>query len=242
MDGYQYVDIFATKGLEYLFVIGFLLTLIVFWKLLNRPTIRTETSPPASPPGAPLWFRIIDGVYFHQGHSWARVEDGETVVVGMDDFAQKLVGEMRTIRLPGLGDHVHQGRRAWDLIVDSKSIPMRSPVNGQVVAINEEVLGSPDVVNKDPYKRGWLMKVRASSITSDLTNLLSGNLARAWMEQTVNTLRSKCSGDLGIVLQDGGIPVLGIAKNLSVDKWYEIAAEFLLSSAETNEPMRATSE
>lgn len=235
MGSYQYVDIFATKGIEYLLVIGFLLTLIVFWRFLNRSAVPPGTGTSASLPPGPPWFRIVDGLYFHQGHSWARVEDKETVVVGMDDFAQRLVGEMRTIHLPALGEEVHQGTRAWDLIVESKTIPMRSPISGQVVAINEEVLASTDLVNTDPYGRGWLMKVRARRINNDLTNLLSGKLAWAWMEETAHALRAKFSGDLGIVLQDGGIPVLGIAKNLSEDKWHELAAEFLLSSVQNDD-------
>ncbi len=228
MGNYQYVDIFATKGLEYLFVIGFLLTLVAFWKFLNKtsvpPAVRSSTMPPASRP----WFRIVDGLYFHQGHSWARVEDKETVVIGMDDFAQKLVGEMSTIHLPGLGEDVHQGTSAWEIIVDSKSIPMRSPVSGRVVAVNEGAKASPKVVNDDPYEKGWLMKVRPRDLQNDVTNLLSGKLARAWMDQTIDSLRARASGNLGMVLQDGGIPVLGIAKNLSQNNWHEIASEFLL--------------
>ncbi|MFH0990754.1 MAG: glycine cleavage system protein H [bacterium] len=226
--GNQYVDIFATKGIEYLLVIGFLLTLVAFWKFLNKTSVppvgRVSPEPPVSRP----WFRIVDGLYFHQGHSWARVEDKETVVIGMDDFAQKLIGEMHTIHLPRLGEHIQQGKRAWDIIVESKSIPMRSPVSGCVVAVNEKVQASPKVVNDDPYEKGWLMKIRPVGLQNDVTNLLSGKLARAWMEQTVDTLRARSSGNIGMVLQDGGIPVLGIAKNLSQDKWHEIASEFLL--------------
>jgi hypothetical protein len=112
---------------------------------------------------------------------------------------------------------------------------MRSPVSGQVVAINEEVLASPQVVNDDPYEKGWLMKVRSQSLRNDVTNLLSGNLAHAWMEQTVDALRSRSGGNLGIVLQDGGSPVQGIAKNLSADKWEAIAAEFLMSGILSDE-------
>ncbi|MBF8294905.1 MAG: hypothetical protein HW389_1450 [Bacteroidetes bacterium] len=228
MGNYQYVDIFATKGLEYLFVVGFLLTLVVFWRFLNRSSVPPRARTSAIPPASSAWFRIVDGVYFHQGHSWARVEDKETVVIGMDDFAQKLVGAIPTIHLPRLGEDVKQGTRAWELIFGSKTIPMRSPVSGRVVAVNEEVLSSPQVVNDDPYEKGWLMKVRPTGLRNDVTNLLSGNLARAWMEQTVDALRSRTSGNLGMVLQDGGIPVLGIAKNLSQDKWHEIASEFFL--------------
>jgi glycine cleavage system H lipoate-binding protein len=235
MDGNQYVDIFATKGIEYLIVIGFLLTLIVFWRFLNRSAVARGKEASASRNAPPLWFRIVDGLYFHQGHSWARVIDRETAVVGIDDFAQKLVGKMNTIHLPELGDKVYQGGKAWDLIVESKAIPMRSPVSGQVVAVNDKVLASPQVVNDDPYENGWLMKVRSRNLINDVTNLLSGNLARAWMEQTVDALRSRSGGNLGPVLQDGGMPVLGIAKNLSADKWDEVAGEFLMSSSEIDE-------
>jgi len=235
MGNYQYVDIFATKGIEYLFVIGFLVTLVAFWRFLNKTAVpRAGGVPPASPASRP-WFRIVDGLYFHQGHSWARVEDKQTVVIGMDDFAQKLVGEMHTINLPKLGEHIQQGKRAWDIIVESKSIPMRSPVSGRVVAINEEVMACPKMVNDDPYERGWLVKVRPGGLQSDVTNLLSGKLARAWMEQTVDALRARSSGNLGMVLQDGGIPVLGIAKNLSRDHWHEIASEFLLDTQSLEE-------
>ena len=235
MGGNQYVDIFATKGIEYLLVIGFLLTLIIFWRFLNRSTVSPGEGRSASPPGTPPWFRVVDGLYFHQGHGWARVIDRETAVVGMDDFAQKLVGGVSTIHLPKLGEKVHQGGRAWDLIVESKTIPMRSPVSGEVVAVNDKILASPEAINDDPYENGWLMKVRSQNLMNDLTNLLSGNLVRAWMEQTVDALRSRSGGTLGPVLQDGGVPVLGIAKNLSADKWDEVAAEFLMTSSTIDE-------
>jgi glycine cleavage system H lipoate-binding protein len=228
MGSYQYVDIFATKGIEYLFVIGFLLTLVVFWRYLNRSTVLPNAAATARLIPTTPWFRMADGLYFHQGHSWARVEDNGTVVVGMDDFAQKLVGEMNTIQLPKPGETVRQGTKAWDLVIDSRSLPMRSPVSGQVVEVNDEVLSSPRVVNADPYERGWLLKVRPKGFKDDVTNLLSGDLARAWMEQTSNMLRTWSSGSLGVVLQDGGLPVQGIARNMSQEKWHEIASEFLL--------------
>ena len=235
MGSNQYVDIFATKGIEYIFVIGFLLTLIVFWRFLNRSAVTRGKQTAAARSATPPWFRIVDGLYFHQGHGWARVLDRETAVVGIDDFAQKLIGKMNTIHLPEPGEKVHQGGKAWDLIVDSKTIPMRSPVSGQVVAVNDRVLTSPEVVNEDPYDNGWLMKIRSRNLMNDVTNLLSGDLARAWMEQTVDVLRARSGGNLGPVFQDGGIPVLGIAKSLSAQKWDQVAGEFLMSSSEIDE-------
>ena len=72
--------------------------------------------------------------------------------------------------------------------------------------------------------------VKPRNAKSDLKNLLSGRLVSAWMEETVNSLRVRMGENLGLVYQDGGVPVTGIAKALSPDKWDEVAKEYLLSS------------
>src|SRR5665647_54115 len=79
-------------------------------------------------------------VYYHQGHSWAIPESGNVVRVGIDDFAQKLVGKIDAIKCPQVGSEVTQGEKAWTLLVNSKSIDMLSPVDGKIVDINESLL------------------------------------------------------------------------------------------------------
>ena len=96
-----------------------------------------------------------------------------------------------------------------------------------MLAINEEVLRSPQLINEDPYGKGWLFKVRVPRLSANLRNLLSGRLALVWMDGTVTALKRRMEGELGPVLQDGGVPVTGIAKDLSPDQWEEIAADFL---------------
>ena len=92
----------------------------------------------------------------------------------------------------------------------------------------------PELVNEDPYGRGWLMKVRVPRVKSNVSNLLGGSLALEWMEQAARSLRRRMSGELGEVMQDGGLPVVGIAKNLSPEKWDELAREFLLTGESSN--------
>jgi glycine cleavage system H lipoate-binding protein len=225
--GDNYVDLFATKGLEYILVIAFLITLVVFWKLLNRQG-RPAVGRPARTSRVE-WFTLADNLYYHQGHSWARVEDGEVVTVGIDDFAQKLLGKPDALELPPVGSRIEQGENGWKLRIGSVYINLLSPVDGKVSAVNEEVLKSPELITTDPYGRGWLLKVKASKLNRDLKNLLSGELASAWMDQTVDALRRRMSGNLGVALQDGGMPVSGFVRNLSPDKWDEFANEFLLT-------------
>ncbi|MBW2038836.1 MAG: glycine cleavage system protein H [Deltaproteobacteria bacterium] len=227
------MDIFLTKGIEYLLVIDFLLILILFWMALTTPTptraayrFATERLIPA----IAEWFHLPEERYYHQGHSWAMPQGHGIVKIGVDDFAQKLVGRPTTVNLPPIGSRIEQGEVGWSLGFDAKTIDMISPVNGEVVAINKDVLRDPSVITQDPYEKGWLVMVKADKIKADLKNLLTGKLARAWMGETVDALRGRVAGDLGVVYQEEGLPVSGIAKNLSPDEWDRLAKEFLLTA------------
>jgi glycine cleavage system H lipoate-binding protein len=166
-------------------------------------------------------------VYYHRGHSWAIPESDNVVRVGIDDFAQKLVGRIDAITCPQVGSEVTQGKKGWTLLVDSKSIDMLSPVDGTVLDINERLLSSPEGISSDPYAQSWLMKVEAPRLSANLKNLLHDGVARKWMKEATETLLSRANYHLGPVSQDGGAPVDGIARNLDRERWDEIAKEFL---------------
>ena len=166
-------------------------------------------------------------VYYHRGHSWAIPESGNVVRIGIDDFAQKLVGRIDAITCPPIGSEVRQGEKGWTLLVNSKSIDMLSPVDGTIVDINESLLSSPERIGSDPYGESWLMKVQAPKFSSNLKSLLSGGTARKWMEEVSANLLSRANYHLGPVSQDGGAPVDGIARNLDRERWDGIAREFL---------------
>jgi len=228
MEAFRYIDIFATKGIEYIFVIGFLLLFIPFWRLLNRPILEVAAR---VIPAIKEWFHLPDQVYYHQGHTWVMPEGNNVARVGIDDFAQKLVGKISAIKVPKLGSTLIQGDKAWTLDVDSKAIDMLSPVDGEVLDINEELLNSPQNINEDPYGKGWLMKVRIPHVSANLKSLLSGELAKRWMEQVQDNLLNRITDEnLGPVYQDGGIPIAGMARSIDRERWDEIAREFFLIS------------
>ena len=229
MDGFTYVDIFATKGIEYLVVISVLLLFIAFWRMVTRPVRATYEAFEGVVPAIGEWFHLpLEKVYYHQGHSWAMPEGDGVVKVGIDDFAQKLVGNIDGIETPKVGSEVTQGEKGWSLRVGPKTIDMLSPVNGKILEINENLLKSPEGIHKDPYGQSWLMKVQTPKVSANLKNLLSGGLAGKWMEGVRESLLARMNYNLGAVSQDGGVPVDGIAKNLDREKWEEIAKEFLL--------------
>lgn len=234
-------DLFATKGAEYLIVIAYLLILVGFWRLVAGPTASRATvallrrvSPRPQIPRVVGWFRVPDGYAFHQGHTWAIEEpEGEgrgLMRVGMDDFSQKFLGKPGAFHLPNVGDRLKQGERGWTVEVESKSIPMVSPVEGRVVAVNPGVLESPELVQSDPYQQGWLLKLEVDNPKAARNNLLSGRLARVWNRDTVDRLQHMQAGELGLLLPDGGVPVDGFVRVLSPEGWEELAGEFFLTN------------
>jgi len=227
MEGFSYVDIFATKHIEYLLVIGFLLLFIPFWRFLNRPAKAVFEAAERIVPAISEWFRLPEEMYYHLGHSWAVPEEGNVVKVGVDDFAQKLVGKINAIQMPNIGSTLSQGDKGWALKVDSKTLDMLSPVDGKVVAINEELIHSPQNVNQDPY-HNWLMKVETPRFSVDKKQLLSGTLAQKWIEEARERLLSRMNYNLGLVYQDGGLLVDGMARNLDREKWDEIVKDYFL--------------
>jgi glycine cleavage system H lipoate-binding protein len=228
MEGIRFVDIYATKGIEYLIVIAFLAAFVLFARYLSRARRATAVAAQDDL----TRFRVPGGFFYHQGHGWLR-PSGSLGVVGLDDFARKLVGKVDAVELPPVGTRLEQGGKGWNLKVGAVPVSMLSPVNGEVVEVNKEVLRSPSILREDPYGRGWLLKVKSPRLGADTRNLLSGNLALAWMEDTVAKLGPAQPEGVGAVMQDGGVPVEGIARMLGGENWVEVAKAHLLTDVET---------
>lgn len=228
MSGFHYEDLFATKHFEYLLVIGFLALLVIFWRFMQRPAGNALPVAHMPMPSLAHWFQLPQGFYYHRGHSWAMPEKG-FIRVGIDDFAQKMIGRVDTVDAPAVGSSVEQGGVGWRFNVDSKTINMLSPVKGEVVEVNKGVFDNPDLINQDPYGQGWLMKIRPSGMDTNFRNLLTHTLARAWTGMSVDALMGRMGGEVGTVYQDGGTPVSGIARAIDPDSWDSLVKEFLLT-------------
>lgn len=222
----------SVKTTEYLIAVAFLLLFIPFWRFVNaeRAAERLPVAAVARRLGEMVeWFLVPERFYYHPGHAWASVGDAGLVTVGMDDFAHKLVGRVSAIKLPEVGSRIGQGEKAWSLVSDGKSVDMLSPVDGVVVAVNKQVVTSPERLHLDPYGDGWFLRVKAPRLTANLKQLFSGTLAKRWMEEVCENLQAMMSPDLGRVYQDGGLPIRGMARGLDPARWDEVARSFLLT-------------
>ncbi len=231
--------IYATKGFEYLLILGFLALFTAFYLYFTSERFEKVTAVISSTIEHMVdWFRVPDNFLFHQGHAWVRIEESEPgiVKVGMDDFAQKMAGPMGIRNNPTVGSVIRQGEKGWSLQDGEKSVDMLSPVSGEVTEINTALLAELEkdslefgAMENAPYEKGWILKVKPENLERERKGLLSGTLARKWMEGEVEQLRSKMSQELGAVMQDGGVPVAGMAKNIDGEEWNLLLKEFFLT-------------
>jgi glycine cleavage system H lipoate-binding protein len=240
--GHDFLSIYPAKLLEYSLAIGYLLLFIPFWRYVQggrKPAMAKAAVAAGTRAGAraaaharssaalPGWFHVPAGIHLHPGHTWARLEPDGLVAVGADDFAHKLVGVSR-VGLPALGDRVAQGEPAFQLGDGEKDVPLLSPIDGTVVAVNAAIREKADGLD-DPYGRGWLFKVKAPRLAANLRQLLTDNPARRYMEEAEARIALTLAPELGRVLQDGGAPVHGIARALAGDRWDDLARQFFLT-------------
>lgn len=114
-----------------------------------------------------------DDVYYHKEHFWAKV-DGEIVVIGTSDFAQKLAGQIVYVELPSVGKTVEQGKPCGSMESGKWVGRVYAPVSGKVEAVNGDLEDTPELINESPYEKGWICKIRPSNLQGDLTNLFQG--------------------------------------------------------------------
>jgi glycine cleavage system H protein len=99
---------------------------------------------------------------YTRSHEWVEVLNDGTVKVGISDHAQELLGDMVFVELPEVGAAVSVGEECAVVESVKAASDVYSPVTGEVVAINEELADSPDLVNHHPYGDGWIMQVKLS--------------------------------------------------------------------------------
>ena len=221
-------DLFATKGIEYMLVIGYLVMLVVCRRMVGPRRSRADAGGSTSRPGG-LSFDLREGFHYHQGHAWAACDGSDLIRVGVDDFAQKLVGPVTGLILPRIGAELGEGEPGWKVRVNRRSIPMLSPVEGEVVRWNPEVLRAPGLVNSEPYDGGWLMEVRVRKPEAVKRNLLSGSLAHAWTDEVTATVKGSFMARPDAPQTQETMNGDGIAQMLSPGAPDRLAREFLLS-------------
>jgi glycine cleavage system H protein len=101
----------------------------------------------------------MSATHFTKDHEWVR-QEGDVVVIGITDYAQQQLGDVVYVELPDIGRRVEQGKEAAVVESAKAASEVYAPVSGEVVAINETILGDPALVNEDAMGEGWFIKLR----------------------------------------------------------------------------------
>ena len=122
---------------------------------------------------------IPDELYFNKEHAWVRQEAEDMVTIGITDYAQYALRRIKFIYLPKVGSLVKCG----DVVGTVESVKaiseIYSPVAGKIVDVNTKLVDGPESLNEDPYRAGWVAKLRATDLQEGLRSLqTSGQYAR----------------------------------------------------------------
>jgi len=179
----------------------------------------------------PVWvsgYLVPDGIHYHRGHTWARQIAPDTAIVGLDDFARRLIGPVSRTRLPAAGAWLRTGDHAARLGVGDRMAEIVSPIEGEVVETNPQLETTPGLATTDPYGRGWLFKIKAPDLARNFANLFSGTLAHRFFEDAKEKLQLELMALSGSVLADGGEPAADYSRELTDEEWQRLVHEFLL--------------
>ncbi len=117
---------------------------------------------------------------YHPEHDWARIEGGEATL-GITWHAQDALGEVVHYEPPAVGDAIARGASYGEVESVKAVSDLISPLSGEVLAVNEEVVDAPELVNEDPYGDGWLVRIRLSD-PGEAGALLDAAAYRALLE------------------------------------------------------------
>lgn len=129
-------------------------------------------------------YNMPDDLYYEKNHFWVR-DDGDLLVMGMDDFAQKTAGEIVYVQLPDDGKKLKVTKRFANLESGKWLGKVYAPVNGELVEVNEELETSPGLINEDCYGKGWMYKISPKD-KSELDDLIRGPEAiEKWLVEDI---------------------------------------------------------
>ncbi len=126
--------------------------------------------------------------YSVKDNTWIRVNDDDTVTIGMTDVAQSLAGPCLHAKAKKVGVARKKGRPIATVESGKWVGPVKSPVTGEIVAINEDLANNAKLLNTSPYNDGWIVKMKPADLAADMVDLVTGDAA-------VEAYRAKIEAD-----------------------------------------------
>ena len=124
---------------------------------------------------------VPENLKFTDSHEWIKIEENEAVV-GITDYAVEKLGDVVFVELPAVGADFKK-QAPFGVVESVKAVSdLYTPVTGKILSVNDSLAGSPDLLNKDPYGKGWIVKVSVDD-PKELENMLSAQQYRELIEK-----------------------------------------------------------
>lgn len=125
-----------------------------------------------------------EGYFFNENDCWARVE-GDRARLGVSDYVQQSASDMVFFEPPDVGRELEQFDDAGSLESSKTALDIISPVSGRIVAVNRELVDAPELINQDPYVKGWAVEVELADLASDRELLMDCEAYLAYLKKKV---------------------------------------------------------
>jgi len=124
-------------------------------------------------------YEIVEGLYYSKDFFWVRIENGKARM-GITDYAQKQLREIVFAELPSVGGTITQNEPFGSVESVKAVSDLIAPLSGTIEQVNEEVTSKPELLNEDPYGKGWLLIVTPSNLDAELKTLMDFNASVEW--------------------------------------------------------------
>lgn len=129
-------------------------------------------------------YEVLEGLHYTKDFEWVKVE-GDKVRVGITDYAQKQLREIVYAELPGSGTTLKQNE-PYGTVESVKAVSdLVAAVSGTIEEVNTEVQSKPEILNEDPYGKGWLLLIKPSNLQAELASLMDFNQAVEWHKSLI---------------------------------------------------------
>jgi len=235
MDGFSYSDIFATKGIEYLIIITFLVLLIPFWLVLNKQKQISSTIQKALGFLSASILKIPQGLFYSRNHTWMHMEKSGTAKIGLDDLLLHITGEVKFKIHKKQGDEIIKGDQLTEIDQNGKLLRILSPVSGKITNINSTINENHGMLNEDPYGKGWIYKIKPSNWVAETKSCYFAEEATNWSAKELERFKDFLAVSMKnyapepsmVILQDGGELCDHSLSALPNEIWRDFEDEFL---------------
>jgi len=221
--------------MEYLFVIGYLILLIIFWRLSTKQVSLGKQIKQVIGVLTANVLRIPQGLFYSRNHTWTHLEESGAARVGMDDLLQHITGQVRIDKLLSPGEVIRKGDLLTEIEQDGKHLRIFSPISGTILDANSELAGSPELLNQDPYREGWIYRIKPSDWKKETGSYYLAEEAVNWSVKELERFKDflavsmkKVAPEPSLVaLQDGGELLDNTLSHLPNEVWEAFQKDFL---------------